>query len=68
MNKSCAISFVIDPLEVDDEVTVAALREGKYLSTKQRHDMIRYHRCRFSLKVSVIDAELSVEPGDLACN
>jgi hypothetical protein len=65
VNKSCSISILVDLLEVDDELIEVVLRECNNLGTKERDDVIRYHRGGFILKVGIINAELKVEPVNL---
>jgi hypothetical protein len=65
VNKSSAISFLVNLLEVDDEFIEIMLRVRENLGTKECKDVIRYHRWRFVLKVCVIDSELRVKPVDL---
>jgi hypothetical protein len=64
VDKSRSISFLVDLLEVDDELIEVVLGVGEHLGTKERDDVIRYNRGRFVLKVGVIDAKLRVEPVD----
>jgi hypothetical protein len=68
VDESRPISFLVNPLEVDDELVEIVLSIGKYLGTKERDDVIRYYRRRFILKVGVIDTELRIEPVDFVCN
>jgi DNA polymerase II large subunit len=65
VDERCSISIFVDLLEVNDELIKVVLRECKNLGTKERDDVIRYHRGRFILKVGIIDTELRVEPVDL---
>jgi hypothetical protein len=64
VDKSRPISFLVNLLEVDDKLIEVVLGVSEHLRTKERDDVIRYDRWRFILKVSVIDAELRVEPVD----
>lgn len=64
MNKSSAISFVVDSLEIDNKLGRVVLGEGKHFGAKEGDDVIGYDRGRLILKVRVVDAELGVEPVD----
>jgi len=65
VNESGTTSFLVNPLEVDNELIEIVFGVSEDLCTKKGNDVIRYHRWGFILKVGVINAELRVKPVDL---
>lgn len=43
MNKGSAVSFLVDSLKIDDQLGRVVFGEREHFSTKERHDVIRYH-------------------------
>lgn len=56
---------LIDFLQVDDELGRIMLGVGENLCTEESDDMIRDHLGGFIAEVSVVNAQLRVEPVDL---
>jgi hypothetical protein len=68
MNKRCAVAFLVEPLQVNNERSGVMLRICHNLGSKQGNDMIRDDLARFILEVGVVNAEVGVKPVDFACD
>lgn len=65
VNKSSAVSFLVDALEINDKLGRVMFGEREHLGAKEGDDVIRDDGWRFVLEVGVVDAEVQVEPVDL---
>lgn len=65
MNKSSAVSFLVDSLEVDDQLVRVVLGVGEHFGAEEGDDVIGYDGRGFVLEIRVVDAEVGVEPVDL---
>lgn len=66
MDKGRAVATFIDPLEINDKSGRIMLGVRHYLCAEKGKDMIRDDFMGFILEVCIIDAEVGVEPVDLA--
>lgn len=65
VNKSGAVSFLVDSLEVNDKLGRVMFCKREHFGAKEGHDVIGYHGGGFILEIRVVDAEMGVEPVDL---
>lgn len=65
VNKSSAVSFFVDSFKVDNKLGGVVLCERQHFGTKESDDVIGYHGGGFILEISVVYAEMGVEPVDL---
>lgn len=64
MNEGSAVPLVIDSLEVNYKFAGVLFGISDDFCTEQGDDMVRDNFPRFILKVSVVDAEVGIEPVD----
>ncbi len=64
MNEGSAIPLVINSFEINDEFAGIFFSIRHDFRAKQGDDMVRDDFPRFILKISVVDAEVGIEPID----
>ena len=68
MDEGSAVPLVINSLKVNDEFAGILLSISDDFCAEQGDDVVRDNFPRFVLKVSVVDAEVGIEPIDFIRN
>lgn len=68
MNERRAVALIVEPLQVNNELSRIMLRICHNLGSKQGNDMVRDDLARFILEVGIVNAEVGVKPVDFACD
>jgi hypothetical protein len=66
MDEDCTI--LVDLLQVDDKFCRIMLGVGENLCAEEGDDMIRDNWDGFVAEISIVDAQLGVEPVDFICD
>lgn len=68
MDEGRAVALLIDALEIDHELVGIVFGVCEDLGAEEAEDVIRDYIAGLVLEVGVVDAEVGVEPVDLASN